>query len=156
MISVKVLSVRWQNNGWYLMGTMALHRKRLNRLCMKLQVDWKRLAVSCKVSLVFLGVTPLSPFLTSIIFTFTFFSLCVRPVWPVGCSLVSPYKLARIKGLGVTTVSPVLVQSSFETIQWCSRRHLVVWQIIPQGYYTEREECKPGMWCERQCLFSNV
>jgi len=72
-----------------------------------------------------------------------FFSLPIRPMRPVGCSLVSRYKRARIKG--VTTVSPVLVQSSFETIQRWSRYH-VVWQIIPQGCYTEGEEWQSSMW----------
>jgi len=38
----------------------------------------------------------------NITFTFTFtlfFNLCVRPMRPVGCSLASPYELARIKGV---------------------------------------------------------
>jgi len=52
------------------------------------------------------------------IFTF-FFSLRVRPMWPVGCSLVSQYKLARIKG--VTTVSPVLVVFEIVTYKASTR-----------------------------------
>jgi len=56
---------------------------------------------------------------------------------------LSPYEHTRIQR--ITVVSPVLVYSSFESIQRWSRHHLT-WQIIPWGKHTVGKKCQPGMW----------
>jgi len=109
------------------------------------------------------SVQKLGRLLCTFTFTFTFitffFGLRVRPMWPVGCSLVFQYKLARIKG--VTTVSPVLVQSSFETIQWLHtlyihtpiRNKVDRWikEMIHTTQACHSEKNKTIQWTETRC-----